>query len=129
MLARGMIGRVGQPSGLLIAPTSSLVACVAYQRDAASRIRDMASTSLVASSFDGFVTSSISTDPTVTGPCRVHIVHGKYDETSFCPNQQRWSSIEGLQLHVVPDNHVCSAKPSLRCLTQILEDLLTEANR
>jgi hypothetical protein len=127
MLARGMIGRKGQSSAILIAPTSSLVASVAFQKDAASRINDIVSTTSRTSGFDGIVATS--TDSAVTTPCRVHVVHGRYDETSFCPNQQRWSGIGGLQLHVLPDNHVLSASSSLRCLTQILEDLLVETNQ
>ncbi|KAG7360257.1 hypothetical protein IV203_035356 [Nitzschia inconspicua] len=79
MLARGSIGSISQPSAMLIVPTTSLVADVAFQRDAAIRV--------------GATLSSISTEPktplfdrdtsdrSIPPFGRVQVIHGSYDET------------------------------------------------
>lgn len=126
MLARGLIGREGQPSALLLAPTTSLVASVACQSDAALRVGDLASRPSTAS--DSYTAQALA-DPTTTPTCHVHVVHGRYDETSFCPNQQRYRGIGGLRLHILPDNHVLCLPETLRFLTQLLEELLAETQR
>lgn len=98
MVARGMIGRLDQPVALLIAPTTSLVASVAKQRDAASRIRHSCNSS------------------------RVFVVHGTADHT-FCPNQERWQDT-GASLHYLVDNHVFMRHSSQRQLISIAGTIL-----
>ncbi|CAJ1962847.1 unnamed protein product [Cylindrotheca closterium] len=98
MVALGMIGRSDQPLALLIAPTSSLVASVAKQRDAALRIRHSCNSN------------------------RVFVVHGTADHT-FCPNQERWQDT-GASLHYLVDNHVFMRHPSQRQLINIAGSIL-----
>lgn len=114
MIARGMVGQSNQPSALLIAPTTSLVASMAIQEDAALRIQRNQSGG---NNNGGLISRRISSGS------RVHVVHGIYDNT-FCPNQTRWSRISGVQLHTVDDNHALSRPASLRLLVNILQQIL-----
>mmetsp|Transcript_18713 Transcript_18713/g.34886 ORF Transcript_18713/g.34886 Transcript_18713/m.34886 type:complete len:124 (-) Transcript_18713:854-1225(-) len=113
MLARGMIGNPGQPAALLIAPTSSLVATISLQTDAALRIGHTLSPSHTGLTGGGAVDSTT----------RVHVVHGSYDG-SFCPDQNRWCSIPGVKLHILPDNHLFCSSSSLRQLTLLLSEII-----
>jgi hypothetical protein len=118
MLARGMLGNANQPPALLIAPTTSLVATVAMQKDASLRIPQY-------HGFQGMEGNDhwSAGAGTSTNGAKVHVVHGMYD-TTFCPNQQRWNGICGVQLHTVRDNHVLARWASLRMLENILEQIL-----
>lgn len=118
MVARGMVGNFDQPSALLIAPTTSLVAIVAMQEDAALRIQRKHNMDRLGSDENRSTNSRTSNDG-----AQVHVVHGVYD-ISFCPDQHRWNRICGVQLHIVHDNHVISRPSSLRVLVHILELLL-----
>eukprot|EP00536_Pseudo-nitzschia_multiseries_P007922 jgi/Psemu1/287453/fgenesh1_pg.192_\ len=101
MVARGIIGGVNQPHALLIAPTTSLVANVALQQDAASRIEKR--------------TRSTAHNNT----SKIIVVHGEHD-AAFCPNQDRWNRVPGVDLKILPDNHVFLRSSSLRTLTEII---------
>jgi hypothetical protein len=107
MLARGLVGKENQPSALLQAPTTSLVAFVAMQEDAALRVGEL---------------FSLTTPVQCT---KIHVVHGRYDN-AFCPHQHRWNAIQGIELHIVPDNHILMRSSSLTCIVQILTQLVTE---
>lgn len=98
MTALGMIGRFDQPLALLIAPTTSLVALVAKQTDAALRIRHSCNSN------------------------RVFVVHGAADH-AFCPNQERWEHT-GASLHNLVDNHVFMRHSSQRQLINIAGNIL-----
>lgn len=98
MIARGMVGGVNQPSALLIAPTTSVVARLALQEDASLRIDKV----------------DLAQNPT-----KVTVVHGGLD-TSFCPHQDRWKNISGVDLQILSDNHVFMKFSSLRTLEQCL---------
>ena len=112
MLASGMLGDV--PRGvIMIAPTTSLVAKIAMEEDAALRIA--ASHSHYES--DGSENSG-----------NIHVVHGTAD-TAFCPHQERWNSIEGVNLHFLPDNHVFFKRTSQRLLADILTHLVPNATQ
>jgi hypothetical protein len=91
-----------QPSALLIAPTTSLVASVAMEEDAALRV--------------GQVSNNRS----------VHVVHGTAD-SAFCPHQERWNTAPGVTLHRVHDNHVFFQRSSQRTLVEILAHILRAA--
>ena len=99
MLAKNMVGGTGQPMALMIAPTTSLVASVAMQKDSALRIQR----------------NQISNN------MNVHVVHGTADET-FCPNQDRWNNTN-VSLHRIHDNHVFSRLSSKRYLNGIATNL------
>lgn len=98
-MALGMVGRSDQPLALLIAPTTSLVASFAGQKDAALRIT-----------------------PHSCNPSRVAVVHGTADH-AFCPNQERWRET-GVSLHYLVDNHVFMRHPSQRQLISIAGTIL-----
>ena len=117
MLARGTLGNANQPSALLIAPTTSLVATVAMQEDAALRIQR----NRHLEGMEGYEDRSMC--GRTSNGVQVHIVHGTHD-ISFCPNQHRWNRISGVQLHTVHDNHIISRPASLRVLHRILEQIL-----
>lgn len=102
LLAQGLIGGIDQPLALLIAPTTSLVATVAMEEDAALRIRHPFS-----------------------GDC-VQVVHGTADDL-FCPHQERWNETDA-SLHRLYDNHVFLSQASKRELLQILGGLLRSAS-
>ena len=53
----------------------------------------------------------------------VHVVHGTLD-SAFCPDQERWSTVPGITLHRVQDNHVFFQQSSQTILEQILSQLL-----
>lgn len=89
-----------QPLTLLIAPTTSLVASIAMERDAASRVDYTNAT--------------------------IHVVHGTGD-LAFCPNQERWTTSIGVTLHRLHDNHVFFRQSSQRKLVDILSQLLQAA--
>lgn len=101
MAALGMIGRYDQPLALLVAPTTSLVASVAKQNDAALRIRHSCNSS------------------------KVLVVHGTADHV-FCPNQERWQDT-GVSLHYLVDNHVFMRRSSQRQLINIAGSILRSA--
>ena len=103
MIARGMLGGQDQPSALLIAPTTSLVAKVAFQRDAATRIKERASLSL-----------SMNSTP------KVIVVHGEFDDV-FCPNQDRWNRIRGVNVHILPDSHIFHRSSSQHALIELMK--------
>lgn len=73
IIARGMIGGLNQPSALLIAPTTSLVAKVALQKDVATRIKELALSS-----------SSSSPTPPNNNTSKITVVHEEYD-VAFVP--------------------------------------------
>ena len=98
MIAEGMVGGVNQSSAFLIAPTTSLVARMALQRDAASKIANRR---------------------LAQNPVKITVVHGEYD-VAFCPNQNRWNNIPGVDLKILPDNHNFLTNSSLQTLEQIL---------
>jgi hypothetical protein len=103
MIAKGLVGGADdQPSALLIAPTTSLVAKAALLEDAACRITGL--------------------EPY---PSKISVVHGEYDAT-FCPNQNRWDDVPGVTLQVLHDDHVFLRPSSLRTLQRILLDFLQE---
>jgi hypothetical protein len=99
MLRLGLVGGPGQPSVLLIAPTTALVASIAMRKDAPRTIR-------VA---DGLGHS-------------VHVFHATHDET-FCPHRDRWE-LTGVTTHICGDNHVFCRRESLRALSDVLANLL-----
>jgi hypothetical protein len=107
MIANGMLDDWGLPPTVMIAPTTSLVASVAMEKDAALRIAK-------------------SHNENIDG--KIHVVHGTAD-TAFCPNQERWNTIDGLTLHRVPDNHVFFKRTSQRVLADILTILLPAETR
>lgn len=82
---------------VLIAPTTALVASIAFQTDAASVI-------------------------TVRDPSKVHVFHGTHDGT-FCPHASRWEQT-GVTLHWCNDNHVFLRQESIQALLQTLYSLL-----
>jgi hypothetical protein len=88
MLRLGLVGGPGQPSVLLIAPTTSLMASIAMRKDASMTIR-------VA---DGSGDS-------------VHVFHATDDE-AFCPHRDRWE-LTGVTTHLSRDNHVFCRRESL----------------
>jgi hypothetical protein len=102
MLARGMIGGIDQPSALLIAPTTSIVASIAMEKDPAQRILHP-----------------------ISEEC-VQVVHGTADEV-FCPHQERWNETD-VSLHRLYDNHVFLLLASKRQLIEILSCLLRSAH-
>mmetsp|Transcript_2652 Transcript_2652/g.6261 ORF Transcript_2652/g.6261 Transcript_2652/m.6261 type:complete len:257 (+) Transcript_2652:2-772(+) len=102
MIARGMIGGMNQSSALLIAPTTSLVAKVALQPDAATRIKERAGSTAQ------------------NNPSKITVVHGEHD-AAFCPNQDRWNFVPGVDLQILPDNHVFLRSSSLSALNQIMQ--------
>jgi len=81
---------------LLIAPTTSLVASAAIQKDAALR--------------------------RMNENAQVHVVHGTLDG-AFCPNQHRWRNAP-VNLTVLEDNHVFFQDSSRRRLGEILVELI-----
>jgi hypothetical protein len=99
MIAKGMVGGENQSSALLIAPTTSLVASVALQEDAASKIAELG----LAQNY----------------PTKITVVHGEYD-VAFCPHQNRWNNISAVDLEILPDNHMFGMSSSLRALERIL---------
>jgi hypothetical protein len=107
MIANGMLDDGCLPPTVMIAPTTSLVASVAVQKDAALRVAN-------------------SRNEYING--KIHVVHGTSDVV-FCPNQERWSAIDGLTLHRVPDNHVFAKRTSQRVLADILTLLLPAETR
>jgi hypothetical protein len=121
MLARGMVGHPNQPSALLIAPTTSLVATVAMQEDAPLRLQRNQS---------GGLGGPDSRPPSsrISNGSKIHVVHGIYDN-AFCPNQNRWNGISGVELHIVHDNHVITRSASLRLLVHILQLILPGNSR
>ncbi len=98
MIARGMVGQANQPSAILIAPTTALLARVAHQDDAASRIARMELENVQS---------------------RITVVHGSFD-TSFCPHQNRWDNISGVELVTLRDDHIFMTPSSLETLEHIL---------
>lgn len=97
LLAQGKFG--DRPRALLIAPTTSLVASIAYQKDPAFQV-DCATNAAV------------------------HVVHGTED-LAFCPNQTRWT---GDNVHRIRDNHVFFRQSSQRLLMELVTRLLGEAS-
>ena len=93
LLAQRQFG--SQPTALLIAPTTSLVASIAMQKDAAQRI-----------DYEAF---------------GVHVVHGT-DDLAFCPNQDRVTA--EVRLHRIADNHVFFRQSSQRFLRNLLTQQL-----
>ena len=100
MIARRMIGGPNKPSALLIAPTTSIVARLALQQDAALRTHKL------------LLPEEYAT--------RITVVHGEYDH-EFCPHQHRWQNVQGVDLQMLSDNHVFLRSSSLRALERILE--------
>lgn len=100
MIARRMIGGPNQPSALLIAPTTSIVARLALQPDAALKIDKL----VLPEEYSRKIT----------------VVHGEFDN-EFCPHQNRWQNVQGVHLQILSDNHVFLRSSSLRALEQILE--------
>ena len=98
MIARGMVGQANQPAALLIAPTTSLVARVTKQDDVATQIARM----------------NLDTEQP-----RITVVHGAFD-TTFCPHQNRWNNVSGVDFLAMPDNHVFMTPASLEALENIL---------
>jgi len=113
MIARGMIGGLNQPFALLIAPTTSLVAKVALQKDVPTRIKE-----LVLSP-----SSPPPPPPNNNNTSKITVVHGEYD-VAFCPNQERWNHIPGVDLQTLPDNHVFLRSSTLRALKDIMRHQL-----
>ncbi len=99
MIARRMIGGPNQPSALLIAPTTSIVARLALQQDAALKIDKL----VLPEEYSRKIT----------------VVHGEYDN-EFCPHQNRWQTVQGVDLQILSDDHVFLRSSSLRALEQIL---------
>lgn len=99
MIRLGLIGGTSQPSVLLIAPTTSLMASFAMKQDAPLTIR---------------VPNEMSS--------RVHVFHGTDDET-FCPHSNRWEGA-GATLHLLHDNHVFCRRESIQELFIVLSTLL-----
>jgi hypothetical protein len=97
LVRRGLIGGPGQPAVLLIAPTTSIISCIAMQRDPANVIR-------------------------VEDSGRVQVVHGTLDQM-FCPNQRRWEQT-GATVVWCDDNHVFLHPRSKQRLAEILVQLL-----
>ena len=119
MMAQNLIGGSDQPSALLIAPTTALVAKVAWQRDAALRVPQRRSGSGIEESV-----RPISEDDS-SGSNRVYVVHGSYDQ-AFCPNQERWES-SVVAMSVLRDNHVFLERSSITSLVTILDRLVSQA--
>lgn len=103
MVAQDLVGGEGQPSALLIAPTTSLVASVAMQTDAALRT-------------GGFSNKDY-----------IHVVHGTLDST-FCPHQDRWNTA-GVTIHSLDDNHIFMRRSSRDELSGILFNLVANSRR
>lgn len=103
MLAQDWVGGEGQPSALLIAPTTSLVASVAMQTDASLRT--------------GFFSREDS----------IHVVHGTLDGT-FCPHQNRWNTAR-VTIHSLDDNHIFMRRSSRDELSGILLNLVADSRR
>ena len=131
MVARGCVGREGQPLAFMIAPTTSLVSSFSMNLDAALRIADLFNDNILpaadistASSRNGLHLgrhqNRVFSEPEQK---KVHLVHGKYDQ-AFCPNQHRWNGVAGVDLHVVDDNHICCRQSTLRLLINILRSQL-----
>jgi hypothetical protein len=98
MVAKDLVGGEGQPSALLIAPTTSLIASVAMQTDAPLRT--------------GFFSREDS----------IHVVHGTLD-SAFCPNQDRWNTAR-VTIHLLDDNHIFMRRSSRDELSGILSNLV-----
>jgi hypothetical protein len=103
MVAQDLVGGEGQPSALLIAPTTSLVASVAMQTDAALRM--------------GFFSREDS----------IHVVHGTLD-SEFCPHQDRWNSAR-VTIYSIDDNHIFMRRSSRDELSGILFNLVASRQR
>jgi hypothetical protein len=128
MMAQHMIGELDQPSALIIAPPTSLVAKIAWQTDAAlrvvqqpplpfSRMNTRNDNEDLTSAHTGDYNNNNKND-------RIHVVHGSYDH-AFCPNQERWES-SGATFHVLPDNHVFLTRLSIQSLVTLLDSLVTQ---
>jgi hypothetical protein len=100
-----MVGGPDQPSALLIAPTTALVASIAMEKDSALRIAG---------------------GQELLDDGSVHVVHGSADN-AFCPHQERWNAATSVALHRVHDNHVFFQRASQRKLVDILAHLLRAA--
>jgi hypothetical protein len=132
MLAQHMIGGIDQPLALIIAPTTSLVAKIAWQTDAAQRVVQRQQQQQQQPPFSRINTRNDNEELTATHNAdynnkndRIHVVHGSYDH-AFCPDQERWEW-SGATFHVLPDNHVFLKQSSIRSLVTLLDSLVTQA--
>lgn len=103
LLAQGKLGDQPPPC-LLIAPTTSLVASISFQKDSALRIN------------------------LETQDEQYHVVHGTRDG-AFCPHQERWNQSRGIRFHRVRDNHIFMGSQSQQLLTNLLGQVLDAARR
>jgi len=103
MLRLGLVGGVGQPAVLLIAPTTAIMSRFAMKKDAPLTIR-------VPDAMSG----------------RVHVFHGTQDE-AFCPHSDRWE-LTGATFHLIHDNHVFCRRESVLELSDVLSALLLQGH-
>jgi hypothetical protein len=130
MMAQHMIGGLDQPSALIIAPTTSLVAKIAWQTDAALRVVQQQqqapfSRMITRNDHEDLTAAHIAGDYNNNNNDRIHVVHGSYDH-AFCPNQERWE-LSGATFHVLPDNHVFLTRSSIQSLVTLLDSLVNQA--
>ena len=127
MVARGLVGGEGQHHVMMIAPTTSLVATISRTEDAALRVARLfggrngydSNINLDRGGNDG--SSPMFSEPSFAE--RVCVVHGRYDAV-FCPEQERWIGIPGVNLQIVNDNHLCCQSSTVRLLVDILQGFL-----
>mmetsp|Transcript_27613 Transcript_27613/g.42481 ORF Transcript_27613/g.42481 Transcript_27613/m.42481 type:complete len:246 (-) Transcript_27613:280-1017(-) len=97
LIRQGVVGSTpGQPSALLIAPTTALMSAVALQPDTALQVE-------------------VSSDS-------VHVFHGTHDK-EFCPHADRWEQT-GARVHWCEDNHLFLQRSSLQEIKRTMLHLL-----
>ena len=132
MMARNLIGRDedDQPSALLIAPTTSLVSKIAYQKDAALRVKQPSPRRRRLQATTTTTTDGNHDNDQNHRVYKNYVVHGCYDN-AFCPNQDRWEeeapSSAVVKLEILRDNHVFLSRSSIEKLTSIVDNLVMQA--
>ena len=131
MMARNLIGHDDdQPSALLIAPTTSLVSKIAYQKDAALRVKHISPRRRRLQATTTTTTDGNHDNDQNQRVFKNYVVHGCYDN-AFCPNQDRWEeeaspSSSVVKLKILRDNHVFLSQSSIENLTSIVDNLVMQ---
>jgi hypothetical protein len=102
MLQMGYVGGEGQPSVMLIAPTTALVATIAMKEDPALLVR-----------------------ATTEMQSRIHVFHAT-DDGTFCPHSHRWDQT-GVTFHRSHPSHVFCHRESIQELAVALMFLLDDS--
>ena len=92
------IGLDTRPAFVLMAPVSAATAMAAMREDAAFRLHPL----------------DLSDS--------IHVVHAS-DDPYFCPHQERWNNIPGVETTTLQDNHTFKSASSRRALGEIVSGL------